>query len=155
MGTRHAELRRSAQQLEALWKADNGQTNFWAIEHYRTAYDDGMGDVWVRSFQQPWVQMRIALAEAWAGRPAEASRDAQLAMAEATARDSFDAVNLRGYLGEIYVSLGQREEAFACLRQMMREPFSLSPNEIRIDPLWSRLKADPRFEEILKSTKPL
>ena len=105
--------------------------------------------------QQPWVQMRIALAEAWAGRPAEASRDAQLAMAEATARDSFDAVNLRGYLGEIYVSLGQREEAFACLRQMMREPFSLSPNEIRIDPIWSRLKDDPRFEEILKSAKPL
>ena len=105
--------------------------------------------------QQPWVQMRIAMAEAWAGRSAEASRDAQLAMAEVTAHDAYDTTVLRQYLGEIHVSLGQREEAFACLRQMMREPVNVSPNEIRIDPLWSRLKDDPRFEEILKSDQPL
>lgn len=32
---------------------------------------------------------------------------------------------------------------------------SVSPNEIRADPVWSRLKADARFEEILKAAKPL
>ena len=95
------------------------------------------------------------MAEAWAGRSAEASRDAQLAMAEVTAHDAYDTTVLRQYLGEIHVSLGQREEAFACLRQMMREPVNVSPNEIRIDPLWSRLKDDPRCEEILKSDQPL
>jgi len=105
--------------------------------------------------QQPWVRMRIAMAEAWAGHPAEAVRDAQAAMTEMSTRDSYDTVNLRPMLGAIYLSLGQREEAVACLRQMMLEPTSLSPNEVRIDPLWSRLKDDPRFEEILRSAKPL
>jgi tetratricopeptide (TPR) repeat protein len=105
--------------------------------------------------QQPWVRMRVAMAEAWAGRPADAVRDAQAAMTEMSIRDSYDTVNLRPMLGAIYVSVGQREEAIACLRQMMQEPTSLSPNEARIDAFWSRLKDDPRFEEILKSAKPL
>ncbi len=105
--------------------------------------------------QQPWIRMRIAMAEAWAGHPEEAMRNAQAAMAEVTAHDNFDTVNLRQFLGKVYVSLGRREEAIACLREMMNEPGVLSPNEIRIDPLWSRLNDDPRFEEILRSAKPL
>jgi hypothetical protein len=76
-------------------------------------------------------------------------------MADVTAHDSYDAVHLRQFLGEILVSLGRREEALACLREMMNEPCSQSPNAIRADPLWSRLKDDPRFEEILQSAKPL
>ncbi len=105
--------------------------------------------------QQAWVQMRIAMAEAWAGRRDEAVRDGQAALADMSARDAYDAVELREMLGEIYVAVGQREDAIASLRLMMNEPCNLSPNEIRIHPLWSRLKDDPRFEEILHSAKPL
>jgi TolB-like protein len=105
--------------------------------------------------QRPWAQMQIATAEAWAGLPTEAVRDARMAFTEMSARDAFDAVNLRAMLGLVYVSVDQREDALACLRQMMQEPTSASPNGIRIGPLWSRLRDDPRFEEILKSAKPL
>ena len=34
----------------------------------------------------------------------------------------------------------------AALRDLMNGVSRLSPNEIRLDPLWSRLKGDPRFE---------
>ena len=105
--------------------------------------------------QQPWVQMRIAMAEAWSGRAAEALHDGLEAVAAMSAQDAYDAAHLRQFLGVTYISLGRREEALACLRELMAGPCTLSPNEVRLDPLWSRLKDDPRFEEILKAAKPL
>jgi tetratricopeptide (TPR) repeat protein len=105
--------------------------------------------------QTPWVRMRIAQAEAWAGRADSAGRDAEAAFTAMTAQDAFDSVVLREYLGEVNIATGRREGALACLREMMIQPCALSPNDIRIHPLWSRLKDDPRFEEILKSAKAL
>ena len=57
--------------------------------------------------------------------------------------------------GRTYAAIDRREEALATLRQLMSGLARMSPNEIRLDPLWSRLKDDPRFEEILNAAKPL
>ena len=107
------------------------------------------------SRQLTWVRMRIAMGNAWSGRADEAVREGEAALVDMSAQDSFDAPQLRRFLGEIYLAVGRRENAIALLQQMMSEPCALSPNAIRIDPLWSRLKDDPRFEEILRSAKPL
>jgi TolB-like protein/Flp pilus assembly protein TadD len=104
--------------------------------------------------QQPWVQMRIAMAQAWAGRPEEARQGAQAAM-KAISTDAYDEAHLRQMLGQVLMTLDRREEAITCLQQMLAGPSGVSPNEIRIDPFWSRLKDDPRFEQILHSAKPL
>jgi len=101
------------------------------------------------------MRMRIATAEAWAGQEAEALRDGAAALADGLAQDRFDATTLRTQLGEIQVLLGRREEALATLRLMMNEPSLYSVNGIRQSPIWARLKDDPRFEEILKTAKPL
>ena len=103
--------------------------------------------------QQPWVRMGIARAEALAGRSAEALRDAEAAIAETRARDATDFTNMRTQLVRIYLVLDQRDAAFGCLREMMADYCDVTPNEIRLDPFWSRLKDDPRFEEILKTAK--
>ncbi len=105
--------------------------------------------------QAPWVQMRNAMVAAWTGDAATALRDGRAAMAAEEVHDVYDVTVLRPSFGAVLISLGRREEALACLRQMMTEPCPLVPNEIRADPLWSRLKDDPRFEEILNSAKPL
>lgn len=118
-----------------------------AIDYYR-------GARW-NARQQPWVRMRLAQAAGLAGRSAEAIAEAEAALADMTAQDALGAAQVRQHLGETYLAAGRNEQALAVLRQMMNEPCILSPNEIRIDPLWSRLKADPRLEEILKSAKPL
>ena len=41
----------------------------------------------------------------------------------------------------------------ASLRQVLSLPGTAQPQQIRTDLIWSRLKDDPRFEEILKSAK--
>ena len=110
-----------------------------------------------RSFsprQQPYVALAIARANAFAGR-AEAAPELQAAAALALKLDAYSGIAAVTDAGRAYVALGRREEALALLRALMNGPSWMMPNELRIDPLFSRLKDDRRFEEILKSAKPL
>ena len=99
--------------------------------------------------------MDLARSHAFAGRTEEAVREAKAAYREIEAVDKSDAIFARDMFGQLYVMLGQREEALAELRGLMTGFSVRGPQEIRHDPLWSRLKDDPRFEEILQSAKPL
>jgi TolB-like protein len=105
--------------------------------------------------QESWVLMGMAQAHAFAGRADEALRDARAALAKDEGRDAVAVASHRAGLGRVYAALGMREEALACLRTLMTEACSMTPQEIRHDPIWARLKDDPRFEEILRSAKPL
>ncbi len=106
--------------------------------------------------QEPWAKLAAAQAHAFAGRAGEAVRVGREALAEIEIVDPHFGVALaRDTLGQIYAALDLREEALAELRRLMTGPSVRGPNATRIDPLWSRLKDDPRFEQILKSAKPL
>jgi TolB-like protein len=107
--------------------------------------------------QEAWVRLGIARAEAYAGRMDDAIRDGKAALDEEMTRDAFSALLMRNEYGRILVVAGRHSEALALLREIvvLPAPLTLGSNAIRLDPLWSRLKDDPRFEEILKSAKPL
>ena len=75
-------------------------------------------------------------------------------MALAIKRDVYGGALALEEAGRTFAAIGRREEALAVLRQVLQGPCRASPNEIRFDPLWSRLKEDPRFEEILRSVRP-
>ncbi len=105
--------------------------------------------------QEPVALMAVARAHALAGRADEALRDGRAAWEQIAGRDQADAVNLREDLGEIHLLLGRDADALAVLRECFAGASRRGPQEIRISPLWSRLQGDPRFEEILKSAKPL
>jgi tetratricopeptide (TPR) repeat protein len=101
--------------------------------------------------------MGIARAEAYAGRHGEAVRDGKAALAEMVAFDAYSSLHVRYEYGALLVIAGRPDEALSVLREVIALPMDdgFSPNEIRFDPAWSRLKADPRFDEILRSVKPL
>ena len=106
--------------------------------------------------QEPDALMGVALAQAFAGHQAEALRDALAALADQSKRDVYSGAQMQNVYGQILVVCGRRDEALAALRAFMTVMSgTTTPNEIRFDPIWSRLKDDPRFEEILKSAKPL
>ena len=105
--------------------------------------------------QLAWAQLGRAQAEAWAGRADEAGREAAEAMARCEKEDALDAACIRPEVARVYVAIGRRENALALVQVMMTEACSMTPREVRDDPLLSRLKDDPRFEEILKLAKPL
>ena len=105
--------------------------------------------------QLPYVMLGVARAKGFAGRHDEAWREAQAAVTLALGLDAYGGNVALGEAGRTYAWIGRREESLAVLRTLMTGISRYTPNEIRIDPLWSRLKDDPRFEEILKSAKPL
>jgi len=105
--------------------------------------------------QLPVVQMGIARAEAFAGRAEVAVREARAAMAAQENLDQFNIGFVRHWLGGVLIVTGRPDEALAELRKLMAGLGSMTASEFRHDPLWSRLKNDPRFEEILKTAKPL
>lgn len=106
--------------------------------------------------QEPGALMGVALAQAYAGRHSEALRDARAALADQIKRDVYAGALMQNDYGQILLVCGRSDEALAALQVFMSGMLlPLAPSDIRFDPIWSRLKDDPRFEEILKSAKPL
>jgi len=105
--------------------------------------------------QRHYVAVALVEAKAYAGRGDEVVRDLPEVLADSLRRDAYGSRVCYEYAGQAYLVLGRREDALAMLRRLMNGPCFKSPNSLRIDPFWSRLKDDPRFEEILQSAKPL
>ncbi len=105
--------------------------------------------------QRPVVHLGIASAKAYAGRLDEAIPEARAAMAEGARLDAQTGMMLRFIGGGMLAAVGQSDDALVLLRELMAGPCRFTPNEIRIDPRWSGLKRDPRFEQVLKSAKRL
>ena len=75
-------------------------------------------------------------------------------MEELVRQDKFLAVTWLG-VASTYAAAGQHEEALAALRRLFAGPSTITPAELRDHPYFAPLKPDPRFEEILKSVRPL
>ena len=100
-----------------------------------------------------------ARAAALSGQPAEAIRLAAELRHDIAGKDANTELYELSRLGRVYAMIGKTEEALAILRQLMTGPsasaVSSTPRLVRLDPCWSLLAADPRFEQILSQAKPL
>jgi hypothetical protein len=57
-----------------------------------------------------------------------------------------------GYLinvAEIYAMSGEQEKSIDLVDHLLTIPASLSVPITRVDPIWDRLRANPRFEQVL------
>ena len=105
--------------------------------------------------QQALGITHIALAHALAGHERESLR----LIEEGLNRLQSDKYNLEAgqyWAAQVYVVLDRIDDAFDMLRELMKGPnYGTSADTLRLEPMFARLKDDPRFEEILKSAKPL
>ncbi len=118
-----------------------------AIRWFRT-------QTWTRR-QEAGAMVSEALAQALAGQADEAVRLASGGFKLLKERDALDAMAYRADVARVFLILNRPDDAFGLLREMMTGPGLLGPQQVRLDPLWSRLKDDPRFEAILRLAKPL
>lgn len=90
-----------------------------------------------------------ALALAYAGLD---EKDAALAQARRTVEaDRDDAIALPSAeiaLAAIQARFGERDAALAALPHLLEVPAGLTSAQLRLDPLWDRLRGDPRFEKL-------
>ena len=105
--------------------------------------------------QQALGMTHVALAHALVGHELEARR----LIKEGLARLQTDKFNLetgRIRAAEVYVVLDRIDDAIATIRELMTGPtYNTTADILRLEPMFARLKDHPRFEEILKSAKPL
>jgi len=105
--------------------------------------------------QKAWALMGIARAEMYAGQVDDSLRDAREALALQRLHDAFDYDLMYDEYGRLLILAGKTDDALGVLKDLTRLPGTTTPNFVRISPVWSKLKGNPRFEEILSESRPL
>ena len=105
--------------------------------------------------QQPLVRICSARAQICAGQVDAGARVMRDTLEQLVQQDKFIAAATWLEAARTLAAAGRTAEALDCLRRLFAGPAYASPPEVRDDPFFTKLKTDPRFEEILKSAKPL
>jgi eukaryotic-like serine/threonine-protein kinase len=90
------------------------------------------------------------LALAYLGRSSEAIAEGRRAVAlQPISADAEQGAFWQLGLARIYVLVGETEQAIDKLQQLLTIPGQVSAALLRIDPTWSRLRGNPRFERLI------
>ncbi len=139
----------------SLWRAQLARLRGDAVAAKKFA-DAARAALAARSWsprQEPVVRGARALAQVCAGEDG-GDQELRQAMEQMAQQDKF----LSAYwidAARTFAAAGHNDEALAALRRLLAGPSYAGPSELRYDPFFAQLKSDPRFEEILKSAKPL
>jgi TolB-like protein/Flp pilus assembly protein TadD len=115
---------------------------------YQAAVRERPGD-WDR-------HMALGLAAAGLGLKEEAIAEGRRAVEMLPiTRDAFAGPEYLVYLAQLYVSVGENTQAIDLLQQLMSIPAGLcmSPAMLKLDPTWDPLRADPRFDALVKQAE--
>jgi TolB-like protein/tetratricopeptide (TPR) repeat protein len=91
------------------------------------------------------------LALAYLGRRAEAIREGERGVA-LTSKDNIDRGYMQHQLVRIHLLLGEQDQALDLLEELLRVPYLLSPGWLKVDPTFTPLHGNPRFERLTKGT---
>jgi TolB-like protein/Flp pilus assembly protein TadD/class 3 adenylate cyclase len=64
--------------------------------------------------------------------------------------DAFTGPEVTAALAEIYVSVGEYDEAFRLLDHLLRVPNGVMVPTLKLDPTWDPLRKDPRFQALIE-----
>jgi hypothetical protein len=73
-------------------------------------------------------------------------------------RDAYSGPSYLGYLAQLFVRVGENDQALDTLRQLLAMPSSgvaISPALLKLDPVWDPLRNDPRFEKLIADGEPV
>jgi tetratricopeptide (TPR) repeat protein len=99
----------------------------------------------------------LSWADAGLGRKEDAIREARQAVQLVPiSRDAADGVTWTTMLAEVYMETGQGDAALEELAKIVNLPCAPNYGELRFDPVWDKVRTNPKFEELLQqSSQPL
>ena len=113
-----------------------------AVRYYEKARAEHPDDLDART--------SLSLTYAALKRKEQAISEAQLAFESVPlSRDAVDAPVQMVALAEVYAQVGERNAALELLAQAVELPAGPNYGELKFDPIWDDLRADPRFMEIM------
>ncbi|MDQ6912803.1 MAG: hypothetical protein M3128_08005 [Verrucomicrobiota bacterium] len=99
----------------------------------------------------------VAVCHAGAARKEEAQQAADHAMETwPMSREPIRAAELRQLVATAYAWIGDRSAAIQMLEQLVKLPGGPEAGDLKLNPRWDDLRADPRFEKlIVEAAKPI
>jgi serine/threonine protein kinase/tetratricopeptide (TPR) repeat protein len=92
----------------------------------------------------------LGTALAYLGRKAEAIQEGEQAVAlRPLSKDAYLGAYIQHQLARIYLLVGEPDKALDQLEPLLKVPYFLSPGWLRIDPTFTPLKGNPRFERLV------
>ena len=138
--------------LYSAWAAECAGEDTRARVLYREAERVTRGAL-AREGAHPALHVVLGQALAGQGRTTEAVVAGRRAM-ELIPYDN-DAI-FGGYnvieMAALYTRVQQHEQALTLLEKYCGQPFGIWPNELRLEPRWDPLRAQPRFQALLRSS---
>jgi serine/threonine-protein kinase len=127
------------------WRGDAARARIYADSAIRAS-----GDVLESQPDDPQRLVLLGLALAYAGRKAEAIRQAERGYAlKPISKDAFSGTYNRHQLVRVHILNSDHEKALDGLEELLRIPYYLSPRWLRIDPTFDPLRKHPRFRKLL------
>jgi tetratricopeptide (TPR) repeat protein len=94
----------------------------------------------------------LGVALAYMGRKADAIREGERGVAlQPLTKDAYSGAYDQHQLARIYILLGEPEKALDQLEPLLKIPYYLSPEWLKIDPTFAPLRGNARFEKLVKS----
>ncbi len=99
---------------------------------------------------EPARHMVLALSYAGLGRKEDALREGNRAVEILPeAKDALNGPIFKVSFARIHTILGNHEEAIALLEHSLETIGGVTVNELRFDPTWDTLRAEPRFRKLV------
>jgi tetratricopeptide (TPR) repeat protein len=97
----------------------------------------------------------LAQVDAGLGQKELAMREAQHAIdLMPISKDIYDGALVLEGLAQVYTWSGERDRAIELVQKLVTMPSYLNYGRLKLHPLWSPLRGDPRFEKIVNSLAP-
>jgi len=109
------------------------------------------------TFQEGDLHAFLGQAYAGLGEAAPAIAEGQKAMTmRPTSKDPLEGPGEEARMAQIYALLGDADHAIPLLKRLLQIPggYTLTPAQLRLDPVWDPIRNDPRFQELAAEKKP-
>ena len=111
----------------------------------------------LRALRERWgdngyIAGSLSLIEAGLGDARAAEREARQGV-ELAGKDRFNRASQLLILAEALALCGASDAAFAALHDVIADPAGLSVADLRLSPMWDKLRGDPRFAAVLEQAQ--
>jgi TolB-like protein len=109
------------------------------------------------SYGEAGLHAFLGQAYAGLGEAAPAIAEGQKAMAmHPTSKDPLEGPGEEARMAQIYALLGDADHAIPLLKRLLQIPggYTLTPAQLRLDPVWDQIRNNPRFQELAAEKKP-
>jgi TolB-like protein len=111
-----------------------------------------LGEQQIRESLSSWEgHLHLGYALAYLGEKSGAAAQAELAInGLPVSKDAFNGPDVMEHAAKIYALIGEKNRALDLITDLLRRPAALTVETLKLDPEWTPLRDDPRFQKLIE-----